>query len=123
MDPESHKPKSTAMSTKQLPSAPMKNGESSHDEWAINIPEYPASRVFLIWEKLRFFFNTAMLLSYFYAVIPLHEQRGPVVVIREEACWVLVFWNVLFCLGPVFEGYCALIRIPRIVARVVAFPM
>ncbi|HTN77017.1 MAG TPA: hypothetical protein VL096_17280 [Pirellulaceae bacterium] len=78
--------------------------------------EATAREVFVAWEKLRLLFNGTLA-----AVTLLGAVTGMGAL--DNQVWVLsaISFNVLFCVGPVCEGYLTLIGITRRAARVFLF--
>lgn len=113
--------KSTAITTNQ-PAVTRISGEYDPVESSnIRSREPTAMQVFFAWEKLRFYYNVLLLISTFYIVIPSVERIGGItVVFIPEVLLMPLIWNVLFCVGPVLEGYLCLCRVPRLLARLMA---
>lgn len=80
----------------------------------------PSARdVFVFWEKTRFVYNSILLVSTFYIVVPLLEGLigEPVELMRSEIWTVPILWNICYCVGPILEGYLCVTGLSRRIAR------
>ena len=89
------------------------------------VPDTASAReVFLAWEKLRIVYN-GVLVAVVLGASALGALQGHArwsdVAFRRHLLFAAVVANVLYCTGPVAEGYLALLGSPRRAARGVLF--